>query len=104
MYSLVDASLNTLYTIKWNICSDEKMSLLEKLGLVQGAKVSVIASYFGNVIVSVNRKRYRRKGEGLNSELPQARETPSGWRGEITNLMLERVCVPQSFNGFIGLE
>ena len=48
MYSLVDASLNTLYTIKWNICSDEKMSLLEKLGLVQGAKVSVIASYFGN--------------------------------------------------------
>ena len=54
MYSLVDASLNTLYTIKWNICSDEKMSLLEKLGLVQGAKVSVIASYFGNVIVSVN--------------------------------------------------
>ena len=57
MYSLVDASLNTLYTIKWNICSDEKMSLLEKLGLVQGAKVSVIASYFGNVIVSVNGKR-----------------------------------------------
>ena len=54
MYSLVDASLNTLHTIKWNICSDEKMSLLEKLGLVQGAKVSVIASYFGNVIVSVN--------------------------------------------------
>ena len=54
MYSLVDASLNTLYTIKWNICSDEKMSLLEKLGLVQGAKVS---SYFGNVIVSVNGKR-----------------------------------------------
>ena len=53
MYSLVDASLNTLYTIKWNICSDEKMSLLEKLGLVQGAKVSVIASYFG----SVNGKR-----------------------------------------------
>ena len=50
MYSLVDASLNTLYTIKWNICSDEKMSLLEKLGLVQGAKVSVIASYFGNVM------------------------------------------------------
>ena len=44
MYSLVDASLNTLHTIKWNICSDEKMSLLEKLGLVQGAKVSVIAS------------------------------------------------------------
>lgn len=39
-----------------------------------------------------------------NSELPQAKETPSGWRGEITNLMLERVCVPQSFNGFIGLE
>ena len=108
MYSLVDASLNTLHTIKWNICSDEKMSLLEKLGLVQGAKVSVIASYFGNVIVSVNGKRIaienRRKGEGLNSELPQARETPSGWRGEITNLMLERVCVPQSFNGFIGLE
>ena len=57
MYSLVDASLNTLHTIKWNICSDEKMSLLEKLGLVQGAKVSVIASYFGNVIVSVNGKR-----------------------------------------------
>ena len=55
MYSLVDASLNTLHTIKWNICSDEKMSLLEKL--VQGAKVSVIASYFGNVIVSVNGKR-----------------------------------------------
>ena len=40
MYSLVDASLNTLHTIKWNICSDEKMSLLEKLGLVQGAKVN----------------------------------------------------------------
>ena len=57
MYSLVDASLNTLYTIKWNICSDEKMSLLEKLGLVQGAKVRVIASYFGNVIVSVNGNR-----------------------------------------------
>ena len=57
MYSLVDASLNTLYTIKWIICSDEKMSLLEKLGLVQGAKVNVIASYFGNVIVSVNGKR-----------------------------------------------
>ena len=57
MYSLVDASLNTLHTIKWNICSDEKMALLEKLGLVQGAKVSVIASYFGNVIVSVNGKR-----------------------------------------------
>ena len=57
MYSLVDASLNTLHTIKWNICSDEKMSLLEKLGLAQGAKVSVIASYFGNVIVSVNGKR-----------------------------------------------
>ena len=57
MYSLVDASLNTLYTIKLNICSDEKMSLLEKLGLVQGAKVNVIASYFGNVIVSVNGKR-----------------------------------------------
>ena len=44
------------------------------------------------------------KTGALNSELPQARETPSGWRGEITNLMLERVCVPQSFNGFIGLE
>ena len=57
MYSLVDASLNTLYTIKWNICSDERMSLLEKLGLVQGAKVSVIASYFVTVIVSVNGKR-----------------------------------------------
>ena len=55
MYSLVDASLNTLHTIKWNICSDEKMSLLEKLGLVQGAKVSVIASYFGNVIVNGKR-------------------------------------------------
>ena len=53
MYSLVDASLNTLHTIKWNICSDEKMSLLEKLGLVQGAKVSVIASYFGNVVENV---------------------------------------------------
>ena len=25
-----------------------------------------------------NRKRYRKKGEGLNSELPQARETTSG--------------------------
>ena len=44
MYSLVDASLNTLYTIKWNICSDEKMSLLEKLGLVQGANVNVSAN------------------------------------------------------------
>lgn len=46
-------------------------------------------------------------GSGVSVEfvgLPQARETPSGWRSEITNLMLERVCVPQSFNGFIGLE
>lgn len=57
MYSLAEASLNTLYTIKWNICSDDRMPILEKLGLVQGAKVSVIASYFGNVIVSVNGKR-----------------------------------------------
>ena len=86
MYSLVDASLNTLHTIKWNICSDEKMSLLEKLGFLFW-KCNCIGQWKKNR----NRKRYRRKGEGLNSELPQARETPSGWRGEITNLMLERV-------------
>ena len=84
--------------------------MIRKTGVSTGSKGKCDCFLFwkcnriGQWKKNCNRKRYRRKGEGLNSELPQARETPSGWRGEITNLILERVCVPQSFNGFIGLE
>lgn len=57
MLSLVNASLDKLYQIKWCISRGEGGSLLERLGIVQGADVRVVSSYFGNVIVCVDGKR-----------------------------------------------
>ena len=57
MLSLFQASLNTCYTIKWCILNDNQMEKLKKNGLIQGAEIKVISSYFGNVIVAVNGRR-----------------------------------------------
>lgn len=57
MCALSCAPADTLQTIKWCILGDCDNALLESLGLVQGARIKIIASHFGNVIISVGNLR-----------------------------------------------
>ncbi len=47
------------YTIKWNVCrniDDESADYIETLGLRPGAKIFLLNSYFGNVLISIKGK------------------------------------------------
>lgn len=57
MRPLSCAPADTLQTIKWCILEDCDGCLLKSLGLVQGAEIKIIASHFGNVIISVGNLR-----------------------------------------------
>ncbi len=53
MLSLSCVPVDTVQTIKWCTANDCDNEFFEKIGLLPGATVKVITSYFGNVIVSV---------------------------------------------------
>ena len=54
MISLADVSKYGLYTIKWILCDYVSRDFIADMGIVQGADVDVVSSFFGNVIVGVN--------------------------------------------------
>lgn len=53
MLSLSCVPVDTIQTIKWYATRDCDNISFEKIGLLQGTTVKVVASYFGNVIISV---------------------------------------------------
>lgn len=53
MLSLSCVPVDTMQVIKWCVAGDCDNISSEMLELLQGATVRVIASYFGNVIVSI---------------------------------------------------
>ncbi len=57
MTALSLAHPGKLYTIKWNFSRNDYVNLMEQLGLIPGATLFLMNSFFGNVIISVNGKR-----------------------------------------------
>ena len=57
MISLADLSKYGLYTIKWIFFDYVSKDFIADMGIVQGADVDVVSSFFGNVIVGINGKQ-----------------------------------------------
>lgn len=57
MTGLSLAKPGLLYTIKWNLCTDESGVITREYGLCPGETVFLMGSCFGNVIVRVNEKK-----------------------------------------------
>ena len=57
MISLADVSKYGLYTIKWILRDYVSKDFIADMGIVQGADVDVVSSFFGNVIVGINGKQ-----------------------------------------------
>lgn len=57
MLSLSTAPVtNGFYTVKWCFCYDYDLEL-EKLGIIKGARICILSSCFGDVIISINGKQ-----------------------------------------------
>ena len=57
MTALSQAPIGGRYEVRWNLNSGRGLAMTERLGIVPGAKLRVIGSYFGSVIVEVDGRR-----------------------------------------------